>query len=575
MEPDAVEIRVLGCLIEKQRTTPDVYPLTLNALRLACNQSTNRDPVVDYDENTIRGAIERLVHRKWATLASWSNRRSMKYRQTLDRALELSDAEIAVLARADAARPADAGRAEDAHRAAALLRRHGRAGRDARRADRTRPRRPPRPPARDSARSATRSSSPRRWRTERRRAETALGQRVASTCRVPFQRNVRLRPQAGNPSRGPGRRADPAHRAAARPSCARRSRRCARSSGPEAVGLARHRGPGRAAARAAAGRRRRACPGSGACRPRRSARASRSEDAVRRARRARSSAWRSAARAGRRRDGRHDGFARREIVTGEPAVPQDGPNTQYAELRWGEPAELVPAARRARSARACCCAPAGYWVRAGEPAARTPRARALAAGSGRGASGATTPSSRRPRSSGWPTPPWRGCASAARRPTTAWPRGSPPGTRGDGRLRLELQPVRWALRLLERRLATASPRSAWCAPRTAAGSRAAAPAGCRAGRAAGRSARAARSTSARAPPRRSRASFTRSGGCEPRRPVASRRSRACRTASTCWSGWPPSPNAASPCPTHEHDEWAWWPRRHRRLAAPRRTTASS
>jgi uncharacterized protein YceH (UPF0502 family) len=98
MEPDAVEIRVLGCLIEKQRTTPDVYPLTLNALRLACNQSTNRDPVVDYDENTIRSGIERLVQRKWATLASWSNRRSMKYRQTLDGALGLDDAEISVLA---------------------------------------------------------------------------------------------------------------------------------------------------------------------------------------------------------------------------------------------------------------------------------------------------------------------------------------------------------------------------------------------------------------------------------------------------------------------------------------------
>jgi uncharacterized protein YceH (UPF0502 family) len=98
MEPDAVEIRVIGCLIEKQRTTPDVYPLTLNALRLACNQSTNRDPVVDYDENTIRSAIERLVQRRWATLASWSNRRSMKYRQTLDGALGLSDAEISVLA---------------------------------------------------------------------------------------------------------------------------------------------------------------------------------------------------------------------------------------------------------------------------------------------------------------------------------------------------------------------------------------------------------------------------------------------------------------------------------------------
>jgi len=98
MEPDAVEIRVIGCLIEKQRTTPDVYPLTLNALRLACNQSTNRDPVVDYDENTIRSGIERLVQRKWATLASWSNRRSMKYRHTLDGALGLGEPEISVLA---------------------------------------------------------------------------------------------------------------------------------------------------------------------------------------------------------------------------------------------------------------------------------------------------------------------------------------------------------------------------------------------------------------------------------------------------------------------------------------------
>jgi uncharacterized protein YceH (UPF0502 family) len=88
---------VLGCLIEKQRTTPDVYPLTLNALRMACNQSTNREPVVDYDENAIRAAIDRLVQRKWATLASWSNRRSMKYRHTLDGALRLDDAEIAVL----------------------------------------------------------------------------------------------------------------------------------------------------------------------------------------------------------------------------------------------------------------------------------------------------------------------------------------------------------------------------------------------------------------------------------------------------------------------------------------------
>ena len=54
--PDAAELRVLGALIEKQRTTPDAYPLSLNALRLASNQSTGRDPVVDYDEATLRDA---------------------------------------------------------------------------------------------------------------------------------------------------------------------------------------------------------------------------------------------------------------------------------------------------------------------------------------------------------------------------------------------------------------------------------------------------------------------------------------------------------------------------------------
>ncbi len=97
MEPDAVEIRVIGCLIEKQRTTPDVYPLTLNSLRIACNQSTNRDPVVDYDDGTVRAGLDRLVQRKWTTLASWSNRRAMKYRHTLDRALGLDDAEISLL----------------------------------------------------------------------------------------------------------------------------------------------------------------------------------------------------------------------------------------------------------------------------------------------------------------------------------------------------------------------------------------------------------------------------------------------------------------------------------------------
>jgi uncharacterized protein len=84
MEPDAVEIRVLGCLIEKQRTTPDVYPLSLNALRLACNQGTNRDPVVSYEEETVVEALRRLALRGWTRLTSGSGSRTRKYRHLLD-----------------------------------------------------------------------------------------------------------------------------------------------------------------------------------------------------------------------------------------------------------------------------------------------------------------------------------------------------------------------------------------------------------------------------------------------------------------------------------------------------------
>ena len=98
MEVDAVEIRVLGCLIEKQRTTPDQYPLSLNALRLACNQSTNRDPVVEYDERTIKAALDRMSHRGWTRFASGASSRALKYRHLLDEALGLSDPELAVLA---------------------------------------------------------------------------------------------------------------------------------------------------------------------------------------------------------------------------------------------------------------------------------------------------------------------------------------------------------------------------------------------------------------------------------------------------------------------------------------------
>ena len=97
MEPDAAEIRVVACLIEKQRTTPDAYPLSLNALRLACNQSTNRDPVVEYDEETVVAALRRLALRGWTRLASGAGSRARKYRHLMREALGLEPAELSLL----------------------------------------------------------------------------------------------------------------------------------------------------------------------------------------------------------------------------------------------------------------------------------------------------------------------------------------------------------------------------------------------------------------------------------------------------------------------------------------------
>ena len=98
MDLDPVEVRILGCLIEKQRTTPDQYPLSLNSLRLACNQTTNRDPVVEYDEPMIREALHRLSQRRYTRLASGHTSRAYKFRHLLDEALGLDDGELAVLA---------------------------------------------------------------------------------------------------------------------------------------------------------------------------------------------------------------------------------------------------------------------------------------------------------------------------------------------------------------------------------------------------------------------------------------------------------------------------------------------
>jgi uncharacterized protein YceH (UPF0502 family) len=92
------EQRVLGCLIEKRWTTPEQYPLSLNALRLACNQSTNRDPVTTYDESTVRQAAERLQRYGLARLASGHGSRATKYRHLAEEGLGVGREELAVLA---------------------------------------------------------------------------------------------------------------------------------------------------------------------------------------------------------------------------------------------------------------------------------------------------------------------------------------------------------------------------------------------------------------------------------------------------------------------------------------------
>ncbi len=97
MNLSPTEIRVLGCLMEKRRTTPDVYPLSLNSLRLACNQSTNRDPVVQYDEAVLRDALHRLQRRGYTRLTSGAGSRAPKYRHLLAEALPMGEDEQAIV----------------------------------------------------------------------------------------------------------------------------------------------------------------------------------------------------------------------------------------------------------------------------------------------------------------------------------------------------------------------------------------------------------------------------------------------------------------------------------------------
>ena len=93
---DPVEVRVLGALLEKEATTPEYYPLSLNAPVNACNQKTNRDPVVDYDDDTVSDALTRLREKQFS-LTITGGSRVHKYQQRISETLNLGRRECAIL----------------------------------------------------------------------------------------------------------------------------------------------------------------------------------------------------------------------------------------------------------------------------------------------------------------------------------------------------------------------------------------------------------------------------------------------------------------------------------------------
>ena len=94
---DNIDVRILGSLIEKEITTPDYYPLTLNALTAACNQSSNRDPVMQLDESTVAKSLAELSRRSLAREVHRSDSRAKRWRQTLSESLKLHPAETAAM----------------------------------------------------------------------------------------------------------------------------------------------------------------------------------------------------------------------------------------------------------------------------------------------------------------------------------------------------------------------------------------------------------------------------------------------------------------------------------------------
>mgnify|MGYP001317295703 CR=1 FL=1 len=95
---DPTERRIVGCLIEKQLTTPDQYPLTLNALLAGCNQKNNREPISEYREHEVQGAIRALMDRGWVAELERSGGRTARYEHRAAEQLGVDEADLAILA---------------------------------------------------------------------------------------------------------------------------------------------------------------------------------------------------------------------------------------------------------------------------------------------------------------------------------------------------------------------------------------------------------------------------------------------------------------------------------------------
>ncbi|SMC96665.1 YceH family protein [Pedobacter africanus] len=94
---DGVELRVLGVLMEKSKTTPEYYPMTINAITLACNQKTSRKPVVQYDDQTVTLALDTLKRKSLVSTATGGSSRSVKYKHNFAIVFPVLPQEVAIM----------------------------------------------------------------------------------------------------------------------------------------------------------------------------------------------------------------------------------------------------------------------------------------------------------------------------------------------------------------------------------------------------------------------------------------------------------------------------------------------